>query len=109
MGGLARMRDGRFSLFGFLLFLFAATSATAQAPKAAEAPAAKRPRVDVIELDNQIITPVTQGYIVEAIARAEGDGAACLVILLDTPGGLMESARAIVKHIMNSKIPVVVY
>lgn len=65
--------------------------------------------VNVIELDNQIISPVTQQYIVDAISRSETDGAVCLVILLDTPGGLLESTRAIVKRLMNAKVPVAVY
>ena len=66
-------------------------------------------RVNVIELDNQIISPVTQQYIVEAIDRSESDGSVCLVIKLDTPGGLLDSTRAIVKRIMNAKVPVAVY
>jgi len=65
--------------------------------------------VNVIELNNQIISPVTQRYILDAIDRAEADGAVCLVIQLDTPGGLLESTRAIVKGIMNAKVPVAVY
>ena len=65
--------------------------------------------VNVIELDNQIISPVTQQYIIEAIDRSETDGSVCLVIMLDTPGGLLESTRAIVKRIMNAKVPVAVY
>jgi membrane-bound serine protease (ClpP class) len=65
--------------------------------------------VNVIELDNQIISPVTQQYITEAIARSEADAAVALVIVLDTPGGLLESTRAIVKRIMNARVPVAVY
>lgn len=65
--------------------------------------------VNVIELDNQIISPVTQKYIEEAIERSETDGAICLVIMLDTPGGLLESTRAIVKRIMNAKVVIAVY
>lgn len=65
--------------------------------------------VNVIELDNEIISPVTQQYIVDAIDRSETDGSVCLVIILDTPGGLLESTRAIVKRIMNAKVPVAVY
>lgn len=70
---------------------------------------AQAAHVNVIELDNQIINPVTQQYIVDAIGRSETDGAVCLVILLDTPGGLLESTRTIVKRIMNAKVPVAVY
>jgi len=65
--------------------------------------------VNVIELDNQIISPVTQQYILEAIDRSETDGAVCLILQLDTPGGLLESTRAIVKRIMNAKVPIAVY
>ncbi len=72
-------------------------------------PSAEAAHVNVIELDNQIISPVTQQYIDDAIHRSETDGAVCLVLLLDTPGGLLESTRAIVKHIMNAKVPVAVY
>lgn len=65
--------------------------------------------VNVIELDNKIISPVTERYIAEAIERSETDGAVCLVIVLDTPGGLLESTRLIVKRMMNAKIPIAVY
>ena len=65
--------------------------------------------VNVIELDNQLISPVTQQYIVDAINRSESDGAVCLVIQLDTPGGLLESTRAIVKRMMNAQVPIAVY
>src|SRR3989338_851739 len=65
--------------------------------------------VNVIELDNEIISPVTQQYIEDAVNRSETDGSVCLVLLLDTPGGLLESTRAIVKRLMNAKVPVVVY
>jgi membrane-bound serine protease (ClpP class) len=60
-------------------------------------------------LDDEIINPVTQQYILDAIERSETEQAECLVLVLDTPGGLLESTRAIVKAIMNAKVPVVVY
>jgi membrane-bound serine protease (ClpP class) len=56
-----------------------------------------------------LISPVTRQYIVEAIGRAENANAACLVIELDTPGGLLESTREIVKRMMNARTPIVVY
>jgi membrane-bound serine protease (ClpP class) len=70
---------------------------------------AQAAHVNVIELDNEIISPVTQQYVVEAIERSESDGAVCLILLLDTPGGLLESTRAIVKRMMNAKVPIAVY
>lgn len=70
---------------------------------------AEAAHVNVIELDNQIISPVTHQYVAEAIEQSETDGAECLILILDTPGGLLESTRAIVKRIMNARVPVVVY
>ena len=70
---------------------------------------AQAAHVNVIELDNQVINPVTQQYITDAIERSETDGAVCLVVMLDTPGGLLDSTRAIVKRIMNARVPVAVY
>ena len=55
------------------------------------------------------INPATAGYIVKGIDKAEQEGAACLVIQLDTPGGLMESMRTIVKRILGARLPVIVY
>jgi membrane-bound serine protease (ClpP class) len=56
-----------------------------------------------------IINPASAGYIVKGIDRAEQEGASCLVIQLDTPGGLMESMRSIVKRILSAQVPVIVY
>jgi membrane-bound serine protease (ClpP class) len=55
------------------------------------------------------ITPPTASYIVESISKAEKDGSEALLILMDTPGGLDTSMRDIVKSIMESEIPVIVY
>jgi membrane-bound serine protease (ClpP class) len=70
---------------------------------------AQAAHANVVTLDNAIINPVTQQYLMSAIERSETDGAVCLVIVLDTPGGLLESTRAIVKRMMNAKVPIAVY
>ncbi len=62
----------------------------------------------VIEVDG-IINPATAKFIVESVDKATEQGAQCIVIQLDTPGGLMESMRTIVKRIMTAPIPVIVY
>lgn len=64
--------------------------------------------VDLIKIDG-VINPVAAQFIQEAIDRAVEDGARCLVIGLDTPGGLDKSMRIIVKAILSAKVPVVVY
>jgi membrane-bound serine protease (ClpP class) len=75
----------------------------------AATPPAPPAHINLIELDNQIISPVTSQYIRDAIERSEDEGAVCLIIELDTPGGLLESTREIVKRMMNARVPVVVY
>ncbi len=61
-----------------------------------------------IEVDG-IINPATAKFITESIDQASEKGGQCLIIQLDTPGGLMESMRMIVKKILTSNIPVIVY
>jgi len=61
-----------------------------------------------IEVDG-IINPATAKFIIESIDQASQQGAQCLIIQLDTPGGLMESMRIIVKKILTSNIPIIVY
>src|SRR5262245_47954634 len=55
------------------------------------------------------INPAVADFVHEAIARAAEEGAPALVIELDTPGGLLPSARAIVKDILAAPVPVIVY
>ncbi len=64
--------------------------------------------VDLIEVDGPI-TPVTAKYIDDAIDRAEDDGAECLILQLDTPGGLMQATWKINKKMLAAKVPIVVY
>jgi membrane-bound serine protease (ClpP class) len=62
-------------------------------------------RIDV----DGIINPASAGFIEDGIEEAEEAEAACLVIQMDTPGGLMESMRSIVKRMMSSQVPIIVY
>lgn len=55
------------------------------------------------------ISPGTAEFIKSGIKRAEDNDAACLIIELDTPGGLAESMRQIVQSILASSVPVVVF
>jgi membrane-bound serine protease (ClpP class) len=64
--------------------------------------------VHVIRIEG-VIGPVTSKYFLNSLERATSDGAECLVLELDTPGGLDESMRDMVKAILKSRIPVVVY
>ena len=55
------------------------------------------------------INPAIATFIHSAIAKAEKEKAQCLVIHLNTPGGLLKSTRNIVGDFINSRVPVVVY
>lgn len=62
----------------------------------------------IIELEGPI-NPGTAMFVIRGLERAKKTGAAIAVIRLDTPGGLASSMRSIVKAILNSPVPVVVY
>ncbi len=78
----------------FLLLLFAVAGAS--------------PKVHVITVD-ATINPATADYTHESIRAAQEANAQCLVIRLNTPGGLLKSTRVIVTDLLASPIPVVVY
>jgi membrane-bound serine protease (ClpP class) len=82
--------------------VFAAVLLTGGAAQAAT------PRVLAVEFDNDV-NPVTQDYLNDEIARANKDHYDAVAILMDTPGGLSESMRKIVKAELASKVPVIVY
>lgn len=65
-------------------------------------------RVDLITI-NDVITPAVAEFINKSIEQSVKDRAECLIIQLDTPGGLDLSMRDIIKDMMNADIPIVVY
>jgi membrane-bound serine protease (ClpP class) len=86
-------------IFLSIFFLFAFLSAI---------PSQEKAPVYTIEVDG-IINPATAKFIVDSIDQATQQGAQCLIIQLDTPGGLMDSMRTIVKKELSSTIPIIVY
>lgn len=61
-----------------------------------------------IKIDGAI-NPVTADFIHDGIEKAKKEKAECLVIDLNTPGGLLKSTRVIVSDILDSPVPVIVY
>ena len=55
------------------------------------------------------VNPVTQNYLCDNLSRAAKDGYAAAVIVLDTPGGLLQSKDKIVLCELNAKLPVLVW
>jgi membrane-bound serine protease (ClpP class) len=71
-------------------------------------PACAAPRVIAVTLEGAV-TPASADYAVRAIRKAERDGAALVVLKLDTPGGLDPSMRSIIKAILASSVPVATF
>lgn len=68
----------------------------------------QKTNVTLITYDGAI-TPACSDFVKLGIESAEKNKSQCLIIKLNTPGGLLKSTRVIVSDILESKIPVVVY
>ena len=75
---------------------------------AASAKGAGAAKVLQIKVQSVISPPIAQ-FIADSIKQAENEKARALLVELDTPGGLDTSMREIVKSIMESRVPVIVY
>ena len=74
----------------------------------AQTAAPPRPAVLVAELDG-IIHPISAEYLTGTIDRGDTSGAALIVFVLRTPGGLLDATRTIVSRMITSRAPVVVF
>jgi len=86
----------------FIALIVVGASVLAQSKDAAA------PHVDLIAIDGSI-NPAVDDFIREGIARAKHNGARALIIQLDTPGGLLNSTRTIVKEMLGAQVPVMVW
>ena len=59
--------------------------------------------------DDGVVDQIMEGYIRDGIAKAQREGATAVVIQLDTPGGALDATREIVKTLLNSPLPVIVW
>ena len=82
-------------LYWFLLFLILPYSLRAQ-------------KVISINVDGTI-NPASAEFIKSSIDKAKAEKAECLIVHLNTPGGLLKSTRVIVGDILESPVPVVVF
>lgn len=69
---------------------------------------ARAQKVVALTLDGTI-NPASADYLVKGLRKAEKAGATCVLLRLNTPGGLLKSTRTIVGSIISSPVPVIVY
>src|SRR6476620_4274029 len=98
--GGATIRTKRMKILLASVFLCLACTAT-PAVFAAE-------KVGFINVDSAI-GPATASYISRSIEEAKRQNVQCLVIQLNTPGGLLDSTQKIVQSFLGSPVPVIVY
>lgn len=67
-----------------------------------------RPIVYSAEVDS-IIHPASADYMTETMTRADAAHASLLVFTLRTPGGLVDSTRVIITHMLAAKTPVAIW
>ncbi len=92
------MKNIRFLILAFLLFSFCFSGNGLAAVN----------EVYIIEVSGSI-NPAVADFLEKGINKASADGVSCIIIEIDTPGGLAESMRQIVMAIFASKVPVVTY
>jgi membrane-bound serine protease (ClpP class) len=78
------------------------------APFAAVAEEHSSPVVLQLKLDGEV-EPILATYIDEGLADAAKRHAALVLITMDTPGGLSDSMKDIIQHILESPVPVAVF
>lgn len=64
--------------------------------------------VDVVTIDGQV-NPTSMRYLADAIDQSQHDGAAALVLKLDTPGGDLDSMKADVQKELATSTPIVAW
>lgn len=83
--------------------------AVSHQPVAQDAPApGGAPRALVAEYDG-IIHPISAEFIDQLITTADTSGAAVIVLVLRTPGGLLDSTRTMVSRMIAARTPIVVF
>jgi membrane-bound serine protease (ClpP class) len=94
---------------GFLVFSVIGTlQATLLPPSSSSDTPGSNPLVLELKLDGEV-EPILATYIDEGLADAARRHASLVLITMDTPGGLSDSMKDIIQHILAAPVPVAVY
>ncbi len=97
--------------FAHLFLMFASVlllSVNCLAEPVPSIPVISSGRVYVLDMD-MLILPGTSEYLQKALAAAEAEQAALVIVKLDTPGGIIQTSQDMVQALLSSSVPVVVY
>jgi membrane-bound serine protease (ClpP class) len=98
----------RFVAYSFFLCALCAGAIFLLMPSVAADEHSSRPLVLELSLDGEV-EPILATYIDEGLADAAKRHAALVLITMDTPGGLSDSMKDMIQHILASPVPVAVY
>lgn len=88
--------------------LYAHLVSTASANETDVPASIQREKILILQVDG-VINPVVASYLRKGFEKAGKEKAGLIIIQLDTPGGLDKSMRLIIKDMLSSEIPVVVF
>ena len=91
-----------------VLIAFTVTARSATAATTTTTTPAATSHVDVMVLNTEI-NPASLRYLTDSIATAESDGSQALVIEIDTPGGDLDSMKAMTQAELSSTVPIISY
>jgi len=98
----------RFAAYSFFLWALCAGPIFLLMPSVAADEPSPGPLVLELSLDGEV-EPILATYIDEGLADAAKRHAALVLITMDTPGGLSDSMKDMIQHILASPVPVAVY
>ncbi len=103
--------DSSSSLLAFILpfFLILLFQAVLSSPVCARGGNGEKAKDAVVLFIRGAIGPAVSDYVIRGINKANDEGAALVILQIDTPGGLDYDMRAIIKAVLASQVPVVSY
>ena len=98
-----------FAIIGLILLILLPTLLRGQEPEAPATESTPTQRIiHRVEIKGNI-SPATFENLADAVEQAEAENAVALLVVLDTPGGLMTSMDEMIRSILSSRVPVITY